>query len=197
MTPTRRRIVQVHRRASGALAVVSLGAAGRPFVAAAAAAGDARARSFARSLVLAPSRASTHSMRASSQALGGLPQTSNETTRFAPRSTSISTSRWPTKPEPPVTTQFAGTGGCVADAALFCSAVLDGARLGAACRSGVARPRTRSRAMQPRNMRTECKGSQFKTTRHKHTTNQLPAAMPLLSGGVKCYVPPQRDQTVG
>jgi hypothetical protein len=36
---------------------------------------------------------------------------SKATTLFAPRSTSISTRRWPTKPLEPVTTQWAGTSG--------------------------------------------------------------------------------------
>lgn len=41
----------------------------------------------------------------------GLGAISNATTVLAPRSTSISTRRCPTKPEEPVTTQCAGTGG--------------------------------------------------------------------------------------
>ena len=68
---------------------------------------------------------------------------SNDTTRFAPRSTSISTSRWPTKPEPPVTTQRAGTAGWRIAAALIWSCV----QLGALAAAGIVaqlseRPRT-------------------------------------------------------
>jgi len=43
--------------------------------------------------------------------LPGFGAISNATTVLAPRSTNISTRRCPTKPEEPVTTQCAGTGG--------------------------------------------------------------------------------------
>ena len=59
---------------------------------------------------------------------------SKDTTRFAPRS-SISTSRIPHRPVPPVTKHVSGTGGYFFLAASFCIGVLPGAR-GPLCLSG-------------------------------------------------------------
>ena len=56
---------------------------------------------------------------------------SREMTFLAPRSTSISTSRCPTKPVPPVTTQTFGTGGRGFDEAARCSGDDCGANCGA------------------------------------------------------------------
>ena len=50
-----------------------------------------------------------YSMRGSFHAVGGGGTTSRTLTFFAPRSMSISTSRAPTKPVPPVTAHVAGT----------------------------------------------------------------------------------------
>ena len=56
---------------------------------------------------------------------------SREMTFLAPRSTSISTSRCPTKPVPPVTTHTFGTGGLGLLDAAFCKGDDWGARSGA------------------------------------------------------------------
>ena len=62
-----------------------------------------------------------------------------EMTFLAPRSTSISTSRCPTKPVPPVTTQTFGTGGRGLLDAAFCNGDDWGARSGAMAVAQVAR----------------------------------------------------------
>ena len=68
-----------------------------------------------------------HSIFGWVHALAGGGTMSKLMTLSAPRSTSISTRRSPTKPVPPVTTQRFGTGGCAFLAACSCSGELLGA----------------------------------------------------------------------
>ena len=69
-----------------------------------------------------------YSIRGSCQHNGPGGTTSSTRTFLAPRSTSISTRRLPTKPVPPVTTHTAGTGGNFCRLAFSCSALRCGDR---------------------------------------------------------------------